>query len=471
MKKIKKLGKETLVYGTSTVIARLLNFCLVPFYTYYLAAADYGVVATVFSFLALFNVIYQYGMDQAYLRFTSEAGQDKEESFSTGFLSVLCTSTILSIIIYFTAAPWAGLLGIGKEWAYLIQLSCAVLFIDSLTVIPFAKLRLQHRAWRFVGVRTISIVINVAANIFFLAKMNLGIKGIFYASILASATAFVLLIPVILEDLRPKFSKTLYKSMLKFAWPFVPSGMASILVNVIDKPLLVYLAGLHMVGVYQANFKVGVFMMLVVSMFDQAWRPFFLQHAKDENAKFIFSTVLSYFTAFALWAALGLGMLMPVIIQTPIFGKYFINPNYWEGIKIIPYVLAGYFFYGIYINLMVAPVLTKKTKILMFATLLGAAVSITTNILLVPRIGITGAGIAIMLSYISMVICMFIFSQRVYPIKYEYKKLAALALLAALAICGNIYFDTLAAKIIILILFPLAAFKIVYNPASNNMLK
>ncbi|WP_424244445.1 O-antigen/teichoic acid export membrane protein [Elusimicrobium posterum] len=467
MKKIKRLGKETLIYGTSTVIARLLNFCLVPFYTYYLATEDYGVVATVFSFLALFNIIYQYGMDQAYLRFTSEEGQDKKESFSTAYISVFCSSIILSLILLISAPLWASLLGIGAEFAFLIRLCAAVLFLDALTVIPFAKLRLQHRSWRFVTVRTIGICVNVGFNIFFLAKTSFGLKGIFYASVLASAVSLILLIPVISEDLRLKFSRPLIKRMFKFAWPFVPSGMASILVNVIDKPLLVYLAGLSVVGIYQANFKVGVFMMLIVSMFDQAWRPFFLQHAKDENAKELFAKVLTYFSAFALWVLFGLVFLMPEIIKTPVFGYYFIHPKYWDGIKIIPYILTGYFFYGIYINFMVAPILTKKTKILMLVTLLGAAVSICTNIILVPKIGIAGAGCAILLSYISMALSMFLFTCKHYPIKYEYKRLAGLALLSAVMVGVNHFYPALAVKIILLTLFPFIAFGISYSKETN----
>ncbi|MDR0291276.1 MAG: oligosaccharide flippase family protein, partial [Elusimicrobium sp.] len=463
MGKIKKLGKETLIYGTSTVVARFLNVALVPFYTYYLATDEYGAVATVFSFLALFNVIYQYGMDQAYLRFTSEQGQDKKESFSTAFLSVLCTSGLFSLTIYLTAALWAAWLGIGARYAFLIQICCMILFIDSLTVIPFAKLRLQHRAWQYVAVRTLSIAINAGMTVYFLKFTSHGLAGVFHANTLASLTALILLSKVISEDLRFAFSKALFKNMLRFAWPFLPSGLASVFVQVIDKPLLTYLAGLHAVGVYQANFKVGVFMMLIASMFDAAWRPFFLQHAKEENAKQLFANVMNYYLAVALWVFLGLTFLMPVFIQTKILGYYFIAPDYWGGLNIIPYVLGGYLFYGIYINFMVAPVLTKKTKILMFATVLGAAVSITTNVLLVPRAGIVGAGAAILFSYISMALAMFIFTLKVFPIPYDYKRIALLFLTAAAVMLLKNYFNGLPAAIILLVIFPTAAFATVYK--------
>jgi O-antigen/teichoic acid export membrane protein len=244
------------------------------------------------------------------------------------------------------------------------------------------------------------------------------------------------LTPVIWSELKHqftwKFDWATEKELLSFAWPFVPSGLASLLVSVIDKPILVHLVGTEQVGVYQANFKIGVFMMLIVSMFDQAWRPFFLAHAKDSDAKETFARVGTYFTALASWVLLGLAFLMPSIIQSNIFGSFhLISPAYWGGLHIIPLILTGYFFYGLYINFMVGPVLTKKTRVLMWITLLGAAVSITTNLTLVPRLGILGAGWAVALSYGAMAAALFTFTQKVYTVPYEYRKLLCMAVVCA----------------------------------------
>ena len=172
-------------------------------------------------------------------------------------------------------------------------------------------------------------------------------------------------------------------------------------------------------------------MMLIVSMFDQAWRPFFLNHAKDKNAKNLFAKVLTFFTAFASWVLLGLVFLMPTIIQSNIFGKFhLIAPQYWGGLKVIAPVILGYFFYGLYINFMVGPVITKRTRVLMWITLLGAATSITVNLLLVPHVGIVGAGWAVAISYLTMACALFAFTQKVYPLPYEYTKLLLIGLLA-----------------------------------------
>ena len=441
-KDIKRLGKETLVYGTSTVLARLLNFCLVPFYTYYLVPGQYGIIATLFAVIALLNVIFLFGLDQSYLRFASEQ-KDKHKVFLHCFYGVAVNGLFLAALMWLFAQPLARLIGIGEEYAHLVRLCVWVLYLDVLNMIPFTKLRLERRAWYFAGVRTASIVVNVLGNVVFIAVLQKGIASILWANIFGSLASLILLAPVVYSELKQgpflTVDKPLRAQLVRFAWPFVPAGLASILVSVIDKPILIHLVGTEQVGIYQANFKIGVFMMLLVSMFDQAWRPFFLAHAKDEDAKDIFSRVLSYFCALGTWFWLGLSLLMPEIIKSNLFGSFhLISPAYWDGLNIIPLVLTGYFFYGMYINFMVGPVITKRTRVLMWITLLGAAVSITTNLTLVPHIGITGAGWAVALSYAAMAAALFTFTQKVYPKRYEYKKLAAIAL-CCVAVAAGVY--------------------------------
>lgn len=477
MANLKRLGKETLIYGTSTVLARLLNFCLVPFYTYYLLPGEYGVIATTFAVVALLNVLFLFGMDQSYLRFASDR-EDRTEVFQHCFYGLLLNGVLLSVLLWLFAEPFAVLIGIGAEHAHIVHLAVWVLFLDVLNMIPFTKLRLERRPWYFAGVRTASIVVNVIGNIVFIAFLHKGIASILWANIFGSLASLVLLSPVIWRELRGRvcsFNRALYSDMLRFAWPFVPAGLASLLISVIDKPILVHLVGLEQVGVYQANFKIGVFMMLLVSMFDQAWRPFFLAHAKDADAKETFARVLSFFFALGSWFLLGLSLLMPPIIQSSLFGDFhLISPAYWGGLPIIPLVLTGYFCYGLYINFMVGPVITKKTRVLMWITLLGAAVSITANLSLVPHIGIVGAGWAVALSYAAMAGALFTFTQKVYPIAYEYKKLllmlctcTATAIACALSSsCGPR--AALGVKILLLTLYPLWMWLILRTPVRQS---
>ncbi len=475
-KDIKRLGKETLVYGTSTVLARLLNFCLVPFYTYYLLPKQYGLIAATFAAIALLNVVFLFGLDQSYLRFASDA-EDKHKVFRQCFYGALVNGLVLGGLLWLFCGPVAHLFGLAGH-GHLLRLAAVILFLDVLNMIPFTKLRLERRAWYFAGVRSASIVVNVLFNILFIAVLHQGIESILYANIFASLASLLLLTPVWMGELRAgaglSFDKTLHQQMLSFAWPFVPAGLASLLVSVIDKPVLVHLVGLEQVGIYQANFKIGVFMMLLVSMFDQAWRPFFLNHAKDADAKETFARVLSCFFALGSWFLLGLSFLMPTIIQSNLFGNFhLIAPDYWGGLSIIPLILTGYFFYGLYLNFMVGPVITKKTRVLMWITLLGVAVSIATNLCLVPLFGIIGAGWAVTLSYAAMMTALFIFTQKVYPLAYEYKKLAFMAAvcLATAGLCAAAKDQTpcvlLTLKIILLTLYPVWMW-LILRPKKNG---
>lgn len=458
-KDIKRLGKETLIYGTSTVLARLLNFCLVPFYTYYLQPAQYGAIATVFAAIALLSVVFLFGLDQSYLRFASEA-ENKHKVFRQCFYGVLANALVLGGLLYMFAPEVSLWWGLGENFGP-FQLAAAILFLDVLNMIAFTKLRLERRAWYFAGVRAFSIVINVALNVFFLAVLHRGPNSILWANIGASLASLIVLTPVWWGELKGHkpfaFDWKLQKEMWSFAWPFVPAGVASLLVSVIDKPILVHLVGTEQVGIYQANFKIGVFMMLLVSMFDQAWRPFFLAHTKDNDAKDTFAKVLSFFFALGSWFLLGISFLMPDLIQSNLFGNFhLIGPDYWGGLSIIPLIVTGYFFYGLYINFMVGPVITKKTRVLMWITLLGAAASITTNLTLVPHIGILGAGWAVAVSYAVMAAALFTFTQKVYPIPYEYKKLAVMLLVCLATVGIARYFgDSVAIKVFLLILYPI----------------
>lgn len=439
---LKKLGRESLVYGFSTILARLLNFFLVPFYTYALTAAEYGVAASVFAYVAFFNVVFQYGMDQAYMRFSSDKETGDTLAFSTAFWSVLSTSVLLSLPLWLFPAQIAAMAGIGAENAVIVRYCAAVLTLDALMAVPFARLRMQHRAWFYVGVRTASIVVNVLANVLLLGVFHFKSDGVFLASLLASGVTFLLLLPCIIQALSFRFPRPLWSGMLHFAWPFVPSGLASTAVQVINRPMMLFLTDQATVGIYQANYRLGVFMMLVVSMFDQAWRPFFLERKDRPDARQLFARVLTYFFAGIVWLSFALSFFIPALVKMPIGHYHLIHPSYWHGLSIMPVVMAGYCFYGLYVNFMASIVLSKKTPVLLWATLAGAAVNIVLNLVLIPVSPMMGAAWATLFAYAVMALVLFERGRCCYPIPYEYPRLlkialASLVLLAAALAAGH----------------------------------
>jgi len=427
LRQLKQLGRETLVYGLSTVVGRLLNILLLPFYTHALVPAEYGLVATLFSYIAFLNILYAYGMDFAFMRNQDSAG--KANGFSTPFLSLAATSIFFSILIYGAAGPLANAAGLPSGLEDLVRYAAWILALDALALIPFAELRLSHRAGAYAGIKVANIAINLILNYVFLVQLKMGIRGVFLANLAASSATLTLLTPVIAQKLQLAFDKGLYRSLLRFGLPLIPAGLASMMVQVIDRPILKALTDDAAVGVYQANYRLGFFMMMVVNMFDMAWRPFYLQKARDPQAKELLARVLTYFVLGGSMIVLGLSLFIADIVALPLLGgKPLIHPDYWSGLPIVPVVLLAYLFNGIYINLLAPVTLANRSEFVAYATGLGALVNVAANLFLIPRWGIMGAAAATLAAYAAMAGFLFYLGRGIYPLPYEYRRLARIGI-------------------------------------------
>ena len=438
--KIRSLGADTAVYGVSTIVGRFLNFLLVPFYTNVLATSQYGIVATVYSYIAFMNIIYVYGMESAYFKYAStrEIGNDKQ-IFSTPFLSILVTSLAFSGLIFFGSAHLSRLVEVPFQYEDTIKYSAIILLLDSLAIIPFAALRLQRKVKTFAAIKLINIVVNVAANVVLLLKYHAGVEGIFISGVIASAVTLILLLPEILGKLTFEFSGKLYSALLKFGLPYIPAGLAAMMVQVIDRPILLAMTNESTVGIYQANYRLGIFMMLVVSMYDYAWRPFFLTHANDSDAKQLFAKILTYFTFFSSILILLVSLYIDDLVKFRVFGRFVINPAYWSGLGIVPIVLVGYLFNGIFVNLMAGIYIEKKTSHLPYITGIGAVINVVVNLLLIPKFGMFGAAWATFFAYAGMALAIYIVSQRYYPVEYELGQLLKIGIALSASIIGFSY--------------------------------
>ncbi|MBI4810858.1 MAG: polysaccharide biosynthesis C-terminal domain-containing protein, partial [Ignavibacteriales bacterium] len=193
------------------------------------------------------------------------------------------------------------------------------------------------------------------------------------------------------------------------------------------RPILRALTDDATVGIYQANYRLGIFMMLIVSMYDYAWRPFYFSTAKEANAKGIFARVLTYLVLFMSAIFLMLTFFIGDIAKISIFGRHIIGPSYWSGLNIIPIVLLGYVFLGISTNLSAGIFIEKKTKYSPFVTGVGAVVNVAANFLLIPPFGMLGAAWATFIAYFIMAVTMYFVVQRIYPVSYEFSRLLKVA--------------------------------------------
>ncbi len=440
--KLKQLTKDTAIYGISTIIGRFLGFLLIPLYTNVFSTKDFGVYSNLYIFSAVFNVVLVYGMDAAYLKFAAvRTIGDEKDNFSTPFFSVFGASLVISSLIIVFKAPIYGMLDIPPEFYYLIYFVGPVLFFDSVSVIPFIKLRLEHKAKKFASFKMINILVNVSLNLYLILKLKWGIEAIFVSNLAASFASFLLLFPSIVKSLKFKIHTELLHRLLKFGLPYFPAGLAAMLIQGIDRPILTHLTDLDTSGLYSANYKLGIFMSLFVSMFQYAWQPFFLQNAREKNAKEIYSKVLTYFSITAGIIFVVLTLFISDIARLSIQGHSLLGKEYLSGLNIVPIILFAYIFNGLYLILMAGIYIEEKSIYVPIMTGFGAAVNIGFCFFLIPIWGIIGAALATLASYLIMAVGYFAITQRFYKVDYEYAKLGKL--LISIAIVISIYYAQL----------------------------
>jgi O-antigen/teichoic acid export membrane protein len=314
-----------------------------------------------------------------------------------------------------------------------ISYAAWILCLDAVAVVPLACLRLESKALRFATIKLTNIVVNVCCTVVFLLVYRMGVEGIFLSGVISSAVTLVLLIPTIASNLTLRLTGGLYASLLKFGLPYVPAGLATMMVQVIDRPILESLTDKATVGIYQANYRLGIFMMLIVSMYDFAWRPFFLLHAKDPDARELFARVLTYFVLLMTCVFLVLCFFLEGIIRAPVFfGRSILPEPYWEGFSIVPVILLAYMFLGVSTNLSAGIYIEKKTQHLPYITFAGAFINVVANFLLIPLWGIMGAAIATLLSYAAMAVILFFVVQGFYPVRYEFERIAKIVVAAGI---------------------------------------
>ena len=453
LRELRGLARETAVYGLSTVLGRLLSFMLTPLYSHLLEPADNGAMQAVYAAIAFLTVIYGLGLDTAYLRLGRKDGKADEAAFGAAFLTVLGSALCVSILIHLCAPPLARAMGLPTDLAVLIRYGAWILAADAAMLIPYAELRGSHRAGAYAGIKLIAVAMNLVLAYVFVRVMGLGLRGVFLANLLASLSSLAALSPIILARLAAP-DRARLKSMLGFGLPLVFAGVGSMVVQVADRPILAKTAGLAAAGVYGTCYKLGIGMMLLVGMFDQAWKPFILERAERPEAGALIARVLTYFTTLAAWALLAIVFFIEPLVTAPLFaGKPLIHPSFWSGLGVVPVVTLGYLFNGLYFVMLAPLMLDKRTGAVSAATWIGALVNLCGNWILIGRLGMMGAAWATLAAYTAMAAAVWALGRASRPVPYEWKRMGVLAAWTA-ALCWPGMSLGLGARSLLLLAYP-----------------
>ncbi|MDX1637458.1 MAG: oligosaccharide flippase family protein [Balneolaceae bacterium] len=446
MKKLKELLSDTLIYGISSVLARFINYLLVPFHTDVFRPAQYGIVGLIYAAIAFLNIVFTFGMESAYLRYAKDR-DGARNVFKTLQLGLLATASLLALLLWVGAPYLMPLMSLdtGTESIYLLMI--AILWFDTLSIVPFAELRLVRRSWLFAMLRTGNVLINLGLNFYLILSLGWGIEAVFWANAAASGVTTVVLWVITADMLDGRWTTPLFRRALKFGLPFIPAGIGYAVNEMLDRFFLnnylspeavetIYGAGYTpeaVVGIYNACYKLAVFMLLFVQMFRMAWQPFFMRHSDDENAKALFGDVFLYFNLFAGVVFLIVALFVDQIVQIriPLLNAFLIGKEYWVGLHIVPLLLGAYWFQGWYVNFSAGIFIEEETKILPQITLAGAAITIIANLVLIPHLGMMGSATATLVSYAAMALLLFRRSNRVFPVPYAVGRAGLMVVVAA----------------------------------------
>jgi O-antigen/teichoic acid export membrane protein len=442
-RKLRRLGSESLIYGLSTIVGRLLSFLLQPYYAHHFDPAQNGVQSVVYSYIPIISIALYLGMDIAYMRNAASvkdaALSERQRMFTMSLGAVAILGGGITALVL-TATPW--LAPITRLDALSFQCMVLIAYSDALLAVPYAHLRMSGQAIRYALLRLLFVVISVTLNIVLIGRLHWGVTAIFFANIVANGVVFLLLGPLIVRMVRPSLLRSApWRGLWLYALPLMPATLAIMLVENGDRIVLndipesaarlVYgLSSKDVVGIYSFNYKLGVAMLLVVQMFRLAWVPFSLQHARQPGAPQLFSRVLTALMLVCALVFLGVSVLLPVAVQIPAIHGY-VKPDYWLGLPIVPVILLGYVFSGMYAVVTAGLYIERRTTVLAWIAGAGGLLNVGLCLIAAPRWGMVSVAWATPAAYAIMSALGAWQSNRVFPVPYEWRRLAQLAVQVA----------------------------------------
>lgn len=435
MNPLKKLASQTAVYGLSQIVGRFVNYLLVPLHTALFDTADFGINTLMYSYVTFFNVVLTYGMETAFFRF-SQKQDNPAQVYSTALTSLISSSLFFGLLFGVFSTQIASVINIPEHPEYVVYFT-AIIALDAISALPFAYLRQQNKALKFAIVKNINIFTNILLNLYFLLLCpyfqneygmllplyngTINIGYIFLANLIASIVTIPLLWKEILAIRNASFNKTLWREMLIYGLPLMVVGFAGMINETLDRIIISYVytdvqEGLRATGIYGANYKLSILMSLFIQAFRYAAEPFFFNHAKHNDKRHIYATVMNYFTLVCLV------LFLTVTLYIDVF-KHFINNRYWEGLHVVPVLLIANMFLGMYYNFSIWYKLSDNTNKGAIISMIGAGITILANIILVPLLGYTGSAWATLICYVSMAIICYLMGAKYYPIPYQVRRL------------------------------------------------
>ena len=451
---IKLLGKQSLVYGFGHVITRLVTFLLLPLYTNQFTPEQYGIVALFYTFVPLLNIVVRYGMGAAFLKNYVPANKEDRMSIMTNVIISLVLTGIPFLLLFYFFRENLSLVFFGVVKPSYVVMMGIIIFLDTIWSIPMLALRAENRPRLFIFFSFLNVGVTLFCNLVFIIIFEMNIGSIFLSNLIASLIIFILVLPYIYQRFRfSSLSIVKWKTILSFALPFLPAGLFAMAMEVADRYILKLLTDLETVGIYNAGYKIGVLMLLVVNGFNMGWQPYFLEKNFDSRSE-IYPRINSIVLAILGFIWILLLFWTDDLIKTSFLGITFFGSDFFGSLNIIPWIGLSYFFYGFYHLQTPGVFLKNRPKYAAWTRLFGAFSNIGLCFLLIPIFGALGAAYATCISFGLMALSMFFINRYLIFVKLEYKSLIIIFLLLTISYAAfSVYQDNSIVNLLIMFFY------------------
>ncbi len=441
---LEKLAKQSAIYGISTILGRLLSYLLTPYYTRLFSTEEYGIITDLYALIPFALVLLTMGMESSYFRFSAkaESATEKGKLFATTWGTTIIASALFCLAVYLFQGDITAAMGAAYvAQPILVSLVAAIIFFDVVACVPFAKLREEGAANKYVVLKLINIILQVGLAVGFGAaglysSTALGVGWVLVVNLTASVATLALIL-VAAKATLPKIDGKLLWAVLLYSLPLLLSGIAGTATEFIDRQMIKYIApigAMAQLGIYGAVTKIAVVMTLFTQMYRLAAEPFFLSSFKQDE--FLESNA----AAMKFYLIATIAILLGITLFADIFA-FIVGRDFREGINILPVILLSNLLMGVWLNLSFWYKREEKTRFALYVTLIGLAATVVTNMALIPTYGYSGAAWARLCSEAIMVVSSYAIMRCYYPIPYDLRGITEYILVGA-AIFGANYWLT-----------------------------
>lgn len=427
----RKLLGQTAVYGISSVLVRIFPFLIAPIVTRAFGPAASSPFVDWYSIAGVLTVILTHGMETSFFRFAQEKDIDKKTLISTTALSILTFGLVYLVLGYVFRQELANAFETPDQVHYLV-IFLFILSFDAFSTIPSAVLRLEGRPLRYMLSKVLGSLVYFFLVVFFLQWLpkfpngilgltynpEIGVGYVFIANLVQSMVTLAIVGREFVNFSFSKFSFSLWKRIMNYSWPVMVAGLAGIVNQTLDRQFLKYLLpdqeARHQIGVYGAVYKIATFITVFRQAYQLGIEPYFFSSFKDKNNHKTYAVLMDIFVICNCLIYMGLMVNLQWISE-----RYLRNPLYFEGIEIIPVVMLGALFLGIYLNLSIWYKLSDQTRVGLYISIIGALITIGINVLFIPQYGYWASATAALVTFGSMMVISYLWGRLKYPIPYH----------------------------------------------------